>query len=99
MISDLGSRREQDAVDGQFRNWRIVASGWMLVLVFAMLLVAVESVACRAGVTHPKAHLAGAVIPQRDPCVGPGIPSAAGVDGCEAAPVGQDLGALTIRDW
>jgi hypothetical protein len=93
MINDLGGGRELDSDDRHFGNWRIVVSAWALVLLFVMLLAAVEAVACRAGVPHPKAHLAGAVIPQRDPCVGAGIPSAAGVDGCASVPVSEDRSA------
>lgn len=90
MINDLGGRREHDTDDRHFGNWRIIASAWALVLLFMSLLAAVEAVACRAGVSHPKAHLAGAVIPQRDPCVGPRIPSATGIDGCQSAPLGGE---------
>jgi hypothetical protein len=90
VINDFGRKPEQDRRDRQFGNWRVTVSAWVLVLLFMMLLAAVEAVACRRGVSHAGGHFAGAVIPQHDPCVGPGIPSAANVDGCKSAPLGGD---------
>ena len=90
MIDDVGRNRQPESNDRRFRNWRIVVSAWVLVLIFVMLLAAVDATACRRGGSRPDGHFAGIVIPQHDPCGGPGIPSAAGLDGCESAPSGGD---------
>jgi hypothetical protein len=89
MFGDVGCAREPEGADRQFVNWRIVVSAWVLVLVFVMLLAAVDALACRRVVSHANTHFAGAVIPQHDPCAGPGIPSAVNTDGCESAPPGM----------
>ena len=86
MINDVGNRPAQGGYDRQFRNWRIVASAWVVVLLVVTLLGAVEAVACRRGGMHRDGPLARTVIPQHDPCGGAGIPSVANVDGCESAP-------------
>lgn len=93
MIDDVGRRREEESNERQPGNWRIVVSAWVLVLLFAMLLAAVEAVASRRAGSHPGRHLAGAVIPQHDPCAGPGIPSAPGLDGCQSVSTGEDRSA------
>jgi hypothetical protein len=74
-------------------GWRGVLSAWALVLLFLLALAAVGAVACPRGGSQPHHHLAGAVIPQHDPCTGLGIPSAPGVDGCKTIPVSQDRSA------
>ena len=90
MINDFGRRPEQGSLDRQFGNWRIVVSAWGLVLLFIMLLAAVEATACRGSGSPSVGQFTGAVIPQHDPCTGPGIPSAANVDGCASAPLVGD---------
>ena len=87
MFGDVGQAHERRSPDRQFGNWRIVVSAWLLVLVVVMLVAAVDALACRRVGSHSKAHFAGAVIPQHEPCVGPGIPSAVNIDGCESAPL------------
>jgi hypothetical protein len=87
MFGDVGRAHEHKSPDRQFGNWRIVVSAWLLVLVFVMLLAAVDAVACRRVGSHSKARFAGTVIPQHEPCAGPGIPSAVNIDGCESAPL------------
>ena len=72
------------------RNWRIVVSAWGLVLFLVMMLAAVETTACRRSDSSSVGQFTGAVIPQHDPCVGPGIPSAANVDGCEGPQLSGD---------
>ena len=88
MFGDVGRAREHKSPDQQGADWRIVVSAWLLVLVFVMLLAAVDALACRRVTSHPHSQFAGAVIPQHEPCVGPGIPSAVNIDGCESAPRG-----------
>jgi hypothetical protein len=79
-----------DGSERQVGGWRVVASAWAVVLVFLILLGGVSAVACQHGGAAPLRPLAGAVIPQHDPCVGPGIPSAQGMDGCKTIPLVQN---------
>jgi hypothetical protein len=90
MIDAIERELEQPADDRQIGGWRVVASAWALVVLFLLLLAGVSAVACTRADPHPQRHLASAVIPQHDPCVGPGVPSAQGVDGCKTIPLGQN---------
>ena len=90
MIDAIERERAQPADNCQIGGWRVVASAWALVVLFLLLLAGVSAVACTRAETHPQRHLASAVIPQHDPCVGPGVPSAQGVDGCKTTPLGQN---------
>jgi len=93
MIEDLGL--EQREGDRQFANWRVVIAAWAVVVIFIMLLTGAKAVACLRHGSHQHHHqeLAGAVIPRHDACVGPGIASALGPDGCENLPVYEDQSA------
>jgi hypothetical protein len=90
MIDAIEEERWYASDDGQFAGWRVVASAWTLALLFMLLLAGVSAVACPPGAVHPERHLAGALIPQHDPCVGPGLASAQGVDGCKTIPLAQN---------
>ena len=90
MIDAIEREPAQPTDDRQIGGWRVVAAAWALLLLFLLLLAGVSAVACTRADTHPQRHLASAVIPQHDPCVGPGVPSAQGVDGCKTIPVGQN---------
>ena len=83
MIDAIERELAQPADDRQIGGWRVVASAWALVALFLLLLAGVSAVACTRGDSHPQRHVVSAVIPQHDPCVGPGVPSAQGVDGCK----------------
>jgi hypothetical protein len=94
MAEGFDGVRERDRSDWQFGSWRVVVSAWAIVLVFVILLAGVSAVACLRGGSHsPHRHLAGAVIPHHDPCVAPGVASAAAIDGCERMPLGPDRSA------
>ena len=90
MIDAIELEPAQLADDRQIGGWRVVAAAWAVPLLFLLLLAGVNAVACPRADTHPLRHLASAVIPQHDPCVGPGVPSAQGVDGCKTVPLGQN---------
>jgi hypothetical protein len=90
MIDAIELAPAQPTDDRQIGGWRVVAAAWALLLLFLLLLAGVSAVACPRADTHPQRHLASAVIPQHDPCVGPGVPSAQGVDGCKTIPLGQN---------
>jgi hypothetical protein len=90
MIDAIEREPAQPTDDRQIGGWRVVAAAWAVVLLFLLLLAGVSAVACPRADTHPQRHLASAVIPQHHPCVGPGVPSAQGVDGCKTIPLGQN---------
>jgi hypothetical protein len=90
MIDAIERERVQPADDRQIAGWRVVAAAWGLLLLFLLLLAVVSAVASPRVETHAHRHLASAAIPQHDPCVGPGVPSAQGVDGCKTIPLGQN---------
>jgi hypothetical protein len=90
MIEGIQLERGHDSTSRQIGGWRAVLAAWALVLVFALLVAGAKAMTCRTGVAHPDRHLAGAVIPQHDPCIEPGVPSAPGVDGCRASPLNQE---------
>jgi hypothetical protein len=90
MIDAIEREPTQPTDDRQTGGWRVVAAAWAVVLLFLLLLAGVGAVACPRADTHPPRHLASAVIPQHHPCVGPGVPSAQGVDGCKTIPLGQN---------
>ncbi|HYZ41056.1 MAG TPA: hypothetical protein VE687_10590, partial [Stellaceae bacterium] len=78
---------ELDAESERAGSWGAVFSAWALVVLFLLLLAGVSAVACPRPGSHPPRHLAGAVIPQHDPCVGPGLASAPDTDGCKNVPL------------
>jgi len=90
MIDAIERERVQPADDRQIAGWRVVAAAWGLLLLLLLLLAGVSAVACTRADSHLQQHLASAVIPQDHPCVGPGLPSAQGVDGCKTIPLSQN---------
>ena len=90
MADWISPRTERDHDTRTAGDWHVVASAWVLVLLFALLLAAAGAVACEHSRPAPHQHLAGAVIPQHDPCAGPGIPSAPAIDGCKSTPITPD---------
>jgi hypothetical protein len=69
--------------------WRIVVSAWLLVFFCALLLAGVSAVAGPRSASHHHLKVAGATIPQHDPCSGLGVPSAYTVDGCTGVPLNE----------
>jgi hypothetical protein len=90
MIDAIELEPAQPTDDRQIGGWRVVAAAWALLLLFLLLLAGVSAVACPRADSHSHRHLVSAVIPQHDPCVGPGVRSAQGVDGCKTIPLGQN---------
>jgi hypothetical protein len=89
----INPRTERDHDMQTAGGWHVVVSAWVLVLLFSLLLAAAGAMACQRSQPAPHRHLAGAVIPQHDPCAGSGIPSAPSVDGCKRAPITPDWSA------
>jgi hypothetical protein len=90
MIDAIELEPAKSADDRQIGGWRVVAAAWAVLLLFLLMLAGVSAVACTRADSHPQRHLASAVIPQHHPCVGPGVPSAQGVDGCKTIPLHQN---------
>jgi hypothetical protein len=57
---------------------------------FLLLFAGFSAVACPRTEARAHTHLAATVIPQHDPCVGPGLLSAHDVDGCKIIPLGRN---------
>ncbi|MGA8756370.1 MAG: hypothetical protein WB611_08555 [Stellaceae bacterium] len=49
------------------RDWRIVASAWVVAIVCVLLFAAADASASRHGAPSREGNLAGAVIPRHDP--------------------------------
>jgi hypothetical protein len=90
MIDALEGNRAQFRDDQQAGGWRVVAAAWGILLFFMLLLAGVNAVACPRADAGTHRHIAAAVIPQHDPCVGAGLPSAPDVDGCKVIPLGRN---------
>jgi hypothetical protein len=93
MFEDIALEAEHEIATRQDRGWRVVASAWGLLVLLLLLFAGVSAVACPRGAVHTHRHLTGAMIPQHDPCTGPGVASAPGVDGCKTIPPSQDQAA------
>jgi hypothetical protein len=89
MIDAFERDRPHTVEDRQIGGWQGVVSAWALLLLFLLLLAGVSAVACPRSDPQPHRHLAAA-IPQHDPCVGAGVPSAPDVDGCKVIPLGRN---------
>jgi hypothetical protein len=89
MIEGMDHERGHEIAPRQTGGWRAVLAAWALLLVLASLAAGAKAMTCRAGISHPDRHLAGVVIPQHDPCIEASVPSAPGVDGCQAIPLNQ----------
>jgi hypothetical protein len=50
-------------------DWRIVASAWLVAIIFVLLFGAADALASRHSSASSKSRLVGVVIPQHDPSV------------------------------
>jgi hypothetical protein len=91
MFDGIDARLEEDVVDRRVGGWDIVASAWALVLMLMVLLAGIGVLACVRSPSQPDRPIAGAVIPEHDPCIAPGLASAQGVDGCDSIPLKPDM--------
>jgi hypothetical protein len=67
MREEVGSRSEMPIAERSFGGWRVVASAWLVAIVFVMLFAGVQALASRHDASPHKASLAGAVIPRHEP--------------------------------
>ena len=91
MIDALERNRAEFRENQQAGGWRVVAAAWALLLFFMLLLAAVNAAACPRANPGTHRHIAAAVIPQHDPCVGADLPSVPDLDGCKSIP--------PVRNW
>lgn len=65
-------------------GWRVIASAWLVAIVFVLLFAGVQALASFHSVSPHRQNLAGAVIPRHDPtCAGPEI-AASAPQNCES---------------
>ena len=95
MFDGIDARLAEESIERRDSSWRVVASAWALVLALMVVLAGAVAMACLYDHAQPDHLLAGAIIPQHDPCVGPGLASAPGVDGCESVPLRRDFSGWT----
>ena len=91
MFDGIDARLAEESIDRRVGGWRVLASAWALVLALMVPLAGAGAMACLHGHGQPDHLLAGAVIPQHDPCVGLGVASVPGIDGCESVPLRRDV--------
>jgi hypothetical protein len=79
MFDGIDARLAEESIDRRDGSWRTVASAWALVLALMVVLAGGGAMAFLHSHSQPDRPLAGSVIPQHDPCVGPGVASAPGI--------------------
>src|SRR5271169_4725679 len=71
MPEEFGTANSLNIVERSFGGWRIIASAWLVAIVFVVMFAGVEALASLHGTSPHQATLAGAVIPRHDPgCAG-----------------------------
>lgn len=95
MFDGIDARLEEGSIDQEAGSWRAVASAWVLVIVFLLVLAGAGALTALYGGSQSDRPLAGAVIPHHDPCVGPGLPTSSGANGCKTAPLSGNWGTYS----
>jgi hypothetical protein len=71
MPDEIDGGRGLRIAEWSFGGWRVVASAWLVAIVFVVLFAGVQALASLHGTSPHQAMLAGAVIPRHDPsCAG-----------------------------
>jgi hypothetical protein len=79
------SASDREIAERSFGGWRLVASAWVVAIVFVVMFAGVEAFASRHSVAPHQASLSGAVIPRHNPtCTGSADLSAVS-EACQAA--------------
>ncbi len=80
-------------------GWRIVASAWLIAMVFVVLFAGVQAMASRHGISPHQATLAGAMIPRHDPsCAGLGQ-VATSPETCQTESSGIERAEASYYGW
>jgi hypothetical protein len=79
----------------------MVASAWVVAILFAALFAAVQTVASWHGPSAHEVRLSGAVLPHHDPaCAGPGIPNSSASSDCSlSSSLSDQVGAEGYAGW
>ncbi len=91
MFDGIDARLAEESIDRRVGGWRIVASAWALVLALLVALAGTGALERLRNASQPHRPPAGAVIPQHNPCSGPGLRSVPGADGCDVIPLNPDI--------
>jgi hypothetical protein len=67
MLGDIEGARGLRIAERSVGDWRIVASAWLVAIVFVVLFVAADALASLRSTSSREASLAGAVIPRHNP--------------------------------
>ena len=84
MPEEFDRASERETVERSFGGWRLVASAWVVAIVFMVMFAGVEAFASRHSVA-PKASLSGVVIPRHDPTCTGSVDLSAVSEACQAA--------------
>jgi len=84
-----------------FGGWRIVASAWVIAIVFVVLFAGVQALASLHGTSPHQAMLAGAVIPRHDSsCAGAVELTAPASPSCQAElQIGIERAEASYYGW
>lgn len=85
MPEDFDSASDLGTVERSFGGWRLVASAWVVAIVFVVMFAGVEAFASRHSVAPHRASLSGAVIPRHDPTCTGSADLAAVPEACQTA--------------
>jgi hypothetical protein len=67
MPEDIEGARELGIAERSVGDWRLVASAWLVAVVFVVLFAAADALASFRSTSPREASLAGAVIPRHNP--------------------------------
>ena len=83
MPEEIESSGISRSAEWSFGGWRVVASAWVVAIVFVVLFAGVQALASRHGTSPREASLIGAVIPRHDPtCADPSAIAGPVSDSC-----------------
>lgn len=85
MPEEIGNGIEQRIAERSFGGWRIVASAWVVAIVFVVMFAGVQAFASRHGVSPHQASLSGVIIPRHEPSCARSDDLSAVSEACEAA--------------
>ena len=63
----IEEKSERGFAERYLSGWRVIASAWVVAIVFVVLFAGVQALASRHDASPRKASLAGAVIPRHEP--------------------------------
>jgi hypothetical protein len=67
MLEEVERTTALDAAERSLGGWRVIASAWLVAMIFALLFATADALASRHGARHQKSALVGGEIPRHDP--------------------------------